>query len=280
VSEVPLSHNTVVCIEHFDNPELAPYLEEVWSPVEPRGRGWRIERADRKPWEVAMAVRALREHGAAHPAAEILGVGAGVEATVFVLTNHVRRVFATDLYLEPGEWEEFASTAMLADPGRFWTGPWRPRRLVAQHMDALDLRYEDASFDGIFSSSSVEHFGDHGDVVTAMREMHRVLRPGGVCSVSTEFRLDGPGPGLPGIHMFDRREIEELLIGAADWELVGGPLEVTPSRRTMDAVSSLEQAAEDRKAGRPYSAYPHLVLDHQAGPRTFTSIHLALRKPG
>jgi hypothetical protein len=26
-------------------------------------------------------------------------------------------------------------------------------------MDALDLRYEDGTFDGIFSSSSLEHFG-------------------------------------------------------------------------------------------------------------------------
>ena len=45
------------------------------------------------------------------PDAEVLGVGAGNEPTVFWLTNHVRRVFATDLYLAEG-WEESASHRM------------------------------------------------------------------------------------------------------------------------------------------------------------------------
>ena len=123
------------------------------------------------------------------------------EPTVFWLTNHVRRVFATDQYLAGG-WEESASQRMLTEPGSAWEGPWNPRRLVVQHMDALDLRYEDDSFDAVFSSSSIEHFGTHEDVARSIREAHRVLKPGGVLTVSTELRLDGPGPGLPGILLF------------------------------------------------------------------------------
>lgn len=275
-----MSHNTVISIEHFDSPELAPYLEEVWGPISPDGTGWRAELSDRKSWEVAMALRALREHGTLHEDAEILGVGAGAEATVFVLTNHVRRVFATDLYLEPGGWGHTAHTAMLAQPEQFWSGPWQPGRLVVQHMDALGLHYEDESFDAIFSSSSLEHFGTRDDVHIALREMHRVLKPGGLCSISTEFRLEGPPPGLPGIHMFDCRDVEELILGAADWAPVGGPLQFTPSPRTMSVVTPFEQAVQDIEQRRPrWSLYPHLVLDVQDGPRTWTSIHLALRKP-
>ena len=37
-----------------------------------------------------MSVRALRDFGALRPDALMLGVGAGTEATVFYLTNHVQ----------------------------------------------------------------------------------------------------------------------------------------------------------------------------------------------
>ncbi|HEX3873515.1 MAG TPA: glycosyltransferase, partial [Solirubrobacteraceae bacterium] len=194
----PLSHNTVPSVEHFAHPALAPLLREIWQPVANLDYGWTPAHPDRKSWEVAMAVRALRDHDVLRPDADVLGVGAGIEATVFVLTRHVGRVFATDLYLTPGDWGHTATTGMLTDPQRFWAGGFDRRRLVVQHMDALDLQHPDGAFDGVFSSSSIEHFGDLDDVSRAMDEIHRVLRPGGVVSLSTEFRLDGPPPGLPG----------------------------------------------------------------------------------
>src|SRR5262245_2497631 len=58
----------------------------------------------RKPWEVAMTLRAFRDFGVLREDAEVLGVGAGKEATLYWLTNHVRRVFATDLYLTEDDW--------------------------------------------------------------------------------------------------------------------------------------------------------------------------------
>jgi SAM-dependent methyltransferase len=275
-----VSNNTVCSIEHFTDPELAPWLESTWRDVRPEGEGWTTALADRKAWEVAMAIRALSTAGVLHERAEVLGVGAGVEPTLYVLTNYVRRVFATDLYLNPGDWGHTAHTAMLAEPERYWSGAWNPRRLVVQHMNALDLRFEDESFDATFSSSSLEHFGSHDDVRLAMREAHRVLRPGGVCSLSTEFRLGGPGPGMPGILMFDQDEIMDLIVGSADWELVGGAVDFEPSEQTREVVASFEEAAEDVSNHRQrWSTYPHLILDHRDGPRTWTSIHLCLRKP-
>ncbi len=44
-------------------------------------------------------------------------------------------------------------------------------------MDALDLEFEDASFDGVVAASVVEQTGDPG---RALEEVFRVLRPGGV----------------------------------------------------------------------------------------------------
>ncbi len=224
-----------------------------------------------------MAVRALRDHGVLRADAEVLGVGAGTEATLFVLTNHVRRVFATDLYLDPHGWDHTATSGMLIEPQQFWAGPSDPRRLVVQHMDALELRYAENSFDGVFSSSSIEHFGDRDAVEQAMNEIHRVLRPGGVASLSTEFRLSGPPPGLPGILMFDRDEIMESIVGNREWELVGGALELDPSQSTLDVTVPFASAVADIENGVPHwSVYPHLVLEQE--PVVWTSVHLALRK--
>ena len=92
-----------------------------------------------------MRLRALRDFGALRPTSEVLGVAAGAEATLFWLTNHVRRVVATDLY--DAEWGEQAPEDDARHPGRFASCPWNPRRLVVERMDALDLRYADSSFE-------------------------------------------------------------------------------------------------------------------------------------
>ena len=125
-----------------------------------------------------MAVMALGAGGALRGDADILGVGAGNEPTQFWLTCCARRVFATDLYLG-GDWSESASSSMLLNPAIHWPGRWNKRRLVVQHMDGRELHFEDASLDGVFSSGSIEHFGGYEDVRRSIREMHRVLKPGG-----------------------------------------------------------------------------------------------------
>lgn len=282
-----LSHCKLCDLSDFRSPELLDVLHRVFphelgrfGPGYPRGVEYR------KHWEVAMAVRAFEAGGTMRPDAEVLGVGAGGEPTVFYLTNHVRRVFATDLYLAPGDWASQAPPLLMTDPGRFWPGPWNPRRLVTQHMNALDLQYEDATFDGIFSSSSLEHFGGPDDIRRAVQEMGRVLKPGGVLTLATEYRLAGPGPGLPGIHLFDEAELKEWIIDAGDWEPLS-PLDLSLSDETTRTALPLVDGGADverhtKKFGAVYfhkldwSRYPHLVLTH--GPHVWTSVHLALKK--
>jgi SAM-dependent methyltransferase len=45
--------------------------------------------------------------------------------------------------------------------------------------DVRALPFEDASFDTIVSLSTLDHFAISDDVVNGLRELHRVLRPGG-----------------------------------------------------------------------------------------------------
>jgi SAM-dependent methyltransferase len=264
--------NRVLNLEDFEELVLREIIRDIFvgetseTPEFPTGR------EHRKQWEISMAVLALRSNGALRPNAEVLGIGAGSEPTLFWLTNHVRRVWATDLYAAPGVWSKEAPPTMLADPGRAWYGPWRPRRLVVQHMDACQLNYEDESFDGIFSSSSLEHFGSIDRISIAMDEACRVLKPGGTASFSTEFLLQGdPLQFEAEAVMFTPELIERVLIGEREWA------PVTPLvNRVSDATLATEVDIEDYLANGG-TTYPHCVL--RIGPNLLTSVHIALRKP-
>jgi SAM-dependent methyltransferase len=276
-----------VCeIEDFDDGPVADEIRTIFAHEPARfGPGFPRIAAYRKHWEVAMAVMALRAGGLLDRGGTALGVGAGNEPTLFWLTRWLQ-VHAIDLYLDPENWAESANPSMLVDPGRHWPGDWRPQRLIVQHMDARQLRYENHSFDAVFSSSSIEHFGSDREIGQALDEIHRVLRPGGICSISTEYRISGEGPGLPGVRMFDLAEIRRIVIDGRDWEPLT-PFAPTASQATLATEVLFAEAARDVREhiahhgelvfhALRFSRYPQIVL--RAGDKLWTSVHLALRK--
>jgi SAM-dependent methyltransferase len=283
--------NKALDLSDFSDTDLVAALRDIFPHEVSRfGPRWPGEHEYRKDWEVGMAILALTSAGAIHPDAQILGVGAGNEPTIFYLTNLTRSVHATDLYLaDPhGNWAESANVNMFLDPGRYWPRTWNPRRLVVQHMNGLELRYEDESFDGIFSSGSIEHFGGYPEVRQAAREMARVLKPGGVLSISTEYRLAGPGPGLPGILMFTEAELVEHIVAASGLEMLG-PFDSRCSPRVAESADEFARASGNVQAHvaehgeilfhkLTWPGYPVVAL--RQGERVWTSCHLALRKEG
>jgi ubiquinone/menaquinone biosynthesis C-methylase UbiE len=306
VADGRLSYCKLCELADFSHPDLRDLIRDVWG-ADSSNDAYPAGEEHRKAWENAMSVRALRDLGALRPDAEILGVGAGQEQTVFWLTNHVRRVFATDLYLVLDSWSATDSgVEMLVDPGRASKVEWNPRRLVVQHMNALELRYEDESFDGIFSSGSIEHFGELSDIRRAVEEMYRVLKPGGVAAIATEFRLEGP-PGLEGTVLFDEGELRSVVFDGIPWELAS-PLDLSMSDETLrteidwwtivpkpeepepptlrDHIRSrlgLGRRCEPEETGDtegPHlpTPYPHIVL--RLDEHLWTSVHVALVKPG
>jgi SAM-dependent methyltransferase len=281
-----LPHCKLCELEDFSDPELSELVREIFTPdLERFGDDFPAGREYRKYWEIAMTARALRDGGALRRDAEVLGVGAGHEATVFWLTTQVGRVVATDLYETEDRWSDTdANPTMLTDPGRYWAGEWEPDRLEAEHMDARELRFPDESFDAIFSSSSIEHFGDPADVRRSAEQMCRVLRPGGILALATEYRLEGPPPGFEGVLLFDRSELTRLLLDGMDLELLS-PLDDAISELTLateqdlgSAVGELQEHARtaDPTAPIEWANYPHIVL--RAGGHLFTSVHLAMRR--
>ncbi|MBZ5590197.1 MAG: class I SAM-dependent methyltransferase [Acidobacteriia bacterium] len=272
----PLSYCKACEMEDFAHSDLVPVLREIYAGTDrrfphdyPRGN------EDRKHWETAMTVRALRDHGVLRPDAELLGVGAGREDAMFHLTGLVRRVFATDLYLSPGEWSYFASPLMLVAPERLARLPFQRERLVVQHMDGRWLRYPDATFDAVFSASSIEHFGPLAEIAAAAYEMGRVLKPGGVLSLSTELRVDGPagGSGWPGVVLLEDASIRRFIVEASGLELVDD-LDLTMSKATLSTRCAIADLVAT--AGTDEEPYPQILLTNEG--YVFDSVHLTLRK--
>ena len=274
ITDMPFALNRVVNLEDFQEPVVRDVIREIYARESGESVEFPSGREHRKHWEVAMAALALEEGAALRPDAEILGIGAGSEATLFWLTNYVRRVWATDLYADPGAWVDAAPPTMLTNPGSAWDGPWNPRRLVVQHMDACELHYEDETFDGIFSSGSIEHFGSLERIGIAMDEAFRVLKRGGTASFSTEFLITGdPLAFEEHTVCFTPELIERVLLGNRDW-VPATKIEYQLSEGTLATeIESSEYAARE---ARGESIYPHCAL--RVGPNVITSVHIALRK--
>lgn len=224
----------------------------------------------RKSWEIQMALDTLEHFGAVIPVAEILGVGAGREDTIFHLSNKVRRVFATDLYLDPGAWTLHHKPDLLM--GKYPDIPHNPQRIIFQHMDGRCIQHPSESFEGVFSSGSIEHFGAWDDIAQAAREIGRVLKPGGIASISTEFKISGDGDGWPGVKLFTPETLQRYIIEPSGLSLVDEPTWDQPlGDETLATAWSLE-AIVARNEIPPQE----VVLSHDG--YLFTSVHLALVK--
>jgi SAM-dependent methyltransferase len=270
-------------LEDFCDEEFLAAADRVFGPAEKRGNLWPRGYEDRKVWEITMVVLSMERHLDASRRRSALGIGAGTEASSFILTNYFDWVFATDLYKGSGSWKREAPSTMLEDPARHAGSiPFRPGRLVVQHMDAVKLRFEDNAFDFIYSCSSIEHFGNEDGVAAAAREMGRVIKPGGVIALSTELCIGGrPQLLKPATWLFSPEQIQRLIIDPSGCLPVDPPdyrvsaaTRATPTdfRKAVREVRRMRSRLQDR-----WSTYPHVILE--LPDVAWTSIHLVLRKP-
>jgi SAM-dependent methyltransferase len=301
VSGSPLRRQYVkLCdLPDFDDAVLRRRIREIVPNHEPRAE------VRRKFWEYATLTLFLEDEGALHDRTQVLSVGAGHEEVLFWLANKVRRVVAIDIYGEGGFAEDEADAMMLTNPKGFAPYSYREDRLTALKMDAHALDFPDASFDVVFSLSSIEHFGDRRDVARAAREMGRVLRPGGLAFIVTECfvarhplnsplvqtgiriatlgrRCKNATPRRRAVDVFTSRELVRWIVQPSGLDLVQ-PLDLTVSPETWQNIIIWRGRGQfEASTGDPW---PHILLQPQGsalflrgGAAPFTSVALAMRK--
>ena len=224
----------------------------------------------RKGWEWTQTIWGLERLGMITPDHRAIGIGAGRECVIFWLGDRLQRVVATDLYGGQG-WSETggreADAAVLENPQAFCPRPIRQESIEFRTMDGTDLSYyADGTFDFSWSLSSIEHFGSHARAGDAVREMARVVRPGGILAIATEYLLlsDQTHP-----EYFNRLELEEHVINASpDLELVE-PVDwsLPPTEFLIDSVVFPQGIDRTRR---------HVVLND--GSVQWTSVLAFLRK--
>jgi SAM-dependent methyltransferase len=275
----------------FDDPRLRAAIRDI-VPGRPPD-----EEIERKLWEYGMLALFLDDVGDLREDAEVLAVGAGHEHVLYWLANRVRRVVATDIYGEGDFAGREAKGTMVDDPARFAPYAYREDRLEARWMDGRTLDFPDASFDVVFTLSSIEHFGAPADVAAASREIARVLRPGGHAAVVTEcfthyhpldsklvqtgIRLATLGrrcsvatPRRRMVEVFTPRELRHQIVEPSGLQLMQ-PLRRELSPETAYNITRFRGAGTLEAATGRY--YPHLLLRADGAP--WTSAFLAFAKP-
>lgn len=241
----------------WDNPEWMALLESLEAvPADKPSM-------HRKAYEFTQLLFGLTRLGQLHGAAEILSVGAGHEPVLYWLANRVRRVVATDLYA--GAWQSEGAmegdAGVLADPAAFAPFDYPRERLVFLPMAGQALAFPAGQFDSVYSLSSVEHFGGLAGARAAVAEMARVLKPGGVLALATEYVLSGPPH-------------HEAFLPAQVRALIEHPLLALVEPVDERVWCRYEHVAVDLRAN-PHQT-PHMVVTDLG--TVFTSVMLFLRR--
>lgn len=241
----------------WDNPEWHAILRSLVAvPTDPASM-------HRKAYEYAQTIFGLRRLGRLDPATRVLSVGAGHEVILYWLANQVGQVIATDLY--DGEWRSaFAREGnpdVLRDPAAYAPFPYRQDRLRFLRMDGSRLGFRDASFDVVYSLSSIEHFGGVEGARRSVADMARVLKPGGVLALATEWCVRGQAAG----EVFSPAQVRAIL-----------------DHPCLRLVQPIDDRVWDRYETEPVDLRvdrfqsPHMLLKHDEA--IFTSVVVFLEK--
>jgi SAM-dependent methyltransferase len=233
----------------------------------------------RKIWEWAIGMLALKKLGKLNKDSLALGIGCGSELPSFYLTNMVRYVFCTDLYPvgREGTWYE-ASRDMLTHPEVFSPINFNRRRLGVQVMDGQCIAFEDDTFDIVFSYSSIEHFGGKDAASRTMQEIQRVLKPGGVASITTEVTVSSNYDQLGRLRAKDSASNQKSILSE-----IFTPAEVDMhliSSHDMTIFNKIDYNVRDKrgiiKFPEEVTKMPHIFLEYSG--IIWGSLHLTMIK--
>jgi len=262
---VPLSRQYAKLCElrDFNDPALIAAIRSLVPERDPHAH------VERKVWEFAMVMLFLEEMGYLDERSQVLSVGAGDERILFWLTTRIGRMVATDIYGEGSFADGEAQASMLEDPAAHAPAyDWRGDRLDVRKMDARKLEFPDASFDAVFTVSSIEHFGSPSDIARAAAEIGRVLRPGGHAVIITECLLRR--------HPLNSAPVDlAVRIVRPSGLTMMQPLSLDVSADSWNNVTTIDPSGQ--LSSRTGDLYPMILL--RVDRSVFTSACLVLTKP-
>lgn len=264
-----LKLNRLCYIEDWQNAEFNETLMEL-QKVNPYGF------MHRKDWEWAIGLIAMKRFDKLNKLSTAVGVGSGIEPLPFYLANKIFHVYATDLYEDNELWKKDAPIEFLKNPKKYASFPYKKDALTVLRMDGTKLEFDDETFDVAFSFSSIEHFGglNHSGALKCMKEIERVLKPGGIAVIATEYILnDKEHP-----EFFNKRTIYSDLINKLHKLKPVEPLDLRITTNTLDTVidHNIIDANWDNMDDEYKRNHPHILL--KIGNILFTSIMIVFQK--
>lgn len=167
-----------------------------------------------KRWEYPWALERARPA----PGARVLDAGAGASVLPLHLASRGCRVVAVDVDLDP------LTARALTEGHRNGASGGSLRYLTA---DLAELPFAEGAYDAVFCISVIEHCSRPRAV---LRELRRVLRPGGRLLLTTDYHEDadeeiwyeGPdGRFRVDWKVFDRERLERLVLSAPGFRVEG-----------------------------------------------------------
>lgn len=262
--------------EDYKDLEFGEYLREC-TGLHLDGEDF-MRMMDKKLWEYAIGMYALGKSGALRSDAVALGIGSGTEPVIFYLANRLRYVIATDLYTGRTSRHWGLSSGMTARPWDYAPYEYDRKRLGMMDADGTDLPFPDAFFDVVFSYSSIEHFGSKQKASACLQEVNRVLKPGGVASITTEMCVRG-ADALPALR---EKYAKKRLVRYQILRDMFTPPElarlVLSSGMTMSNPIDLLKEVQETSPWPGRHGWPYLYLRPKFAPVVFTSVHMLLKK--
>jgi SAM-dependent methyltransferase len=281
-----LKLNKLCHIEDWQNSELKEIISELHyasSSDYIHGKGWDVEKypvnnrkgsIHRKDWEWGLGILAMKRFGKLNKESKAIGIGTATEEVLFYLANRIDHVYATDLYDGKG-WKNLVPTDFPENPKKYSPYPYNENALIVMRMDATKLEFSDESFDIAFSFSSIEHFGgeNHSGALRSMREMERVLKPGGIAVVATEYMVNEKEH----VEFFNKRTIYSDLIDKLDRLKLVEPLDLRITTKTLDKIMDYQSAVDWISSSEEFKKSHPLVLI-RVNDILLTSVMLVFQK--
>lgn len=251
--------NKICQVGDIYNQEWIKTAEELKCKIDTAG-------FHRKDWEHIQIIWALKHLHYLTPDSVCLAIGAGREHLLYYLTYKVKKVYGIDLY-EGQYYGGEDESDIPQSTERYAPFPYHRDKLQLFRMDALSLDFPDRKFDFVFSASSIEHFGSNKEILQSLREMHRVLKPGGIASITTELKLTARGTKSPNVNSFFFQELMSLINQAG-----------FRTSQEFDLRIEKEYFYNWVKLPEEIHKRPHVILRFLN--TVFTSIHAVLHKEG